>query len=159
LDVVESYLDIEQARFEERLKVRISLPSSVRSVPLPALLLQPLVENAVKHGIQPSPAGGEVSISVRWLEDHFVQAKESGKLLIEICDSGVGATPEQFATGKARGLGLANVERRLLSHYRGAASLDCHSHLGKGTRLELRIPAARMSGLAKRHELAETQKS
>ena len=58
MDLVQAYLDIEQMRFEDRLTVHIEIPESVREVPIPALIVQPLVENAVKHGIQPSASGG-----------------------------------------------------------------------------------------------------
>ena len=63
LDLIQHYLRIEQERFEERLFVRIEVPSHLRSCRIPALVLQPLVENAVKHGVAPSPTGGEVEIS------------------------------------------------------------------------------------------------
>src|SRR5204862_679977 len=58
LEVVESYLDIERARFEHRLTVRIDVPDALRSIRVPSLLLQPIVENAIKHGIAPRPDGG-----------------------------------------------------------------------------------------------------
>ena len=63
VDLVQSYLMIEQARFERRLIYHIDVPSALRDYMVPALLLQPLVENAVKHGIQPSNKGGEIKIS------------------------------------------------------------------------------------------------
>ena len=59
------YLDIERARFEERLRVRVDVPEELKDVRLPALVLQPIVENAVKHGIAQQERGGEVSIRVR----------------------------------------------------------------------------------------------
>ena len=63
LDLVEAYLDIERARFEERLRVRIDVPWELRHIRIPALVIQPIVENAIKHGISESVAGGEVRIS------------------------------------------------------------------------------------------------
>src|SRR6267142_6792214 len=68
LDLVEAYLDIERARFEDRLRVRIDIPWELRRVRIPALVIQPLVENAIKHGISECLNGGEVRISVRVLQ-------------------------------------------------------------------------------------------
>src|SRR5581483_11529114 len=65
LDIVESYLEIERARFEQRLSVRIDVPTDLRALRIPPLLLQPIVENAVKHGIAPLTEGGEVSVIAR----------------------------------------------------------------------------------------------
>src|SRR5205085_7448824 len=62
LDVIEAYLDIERARFEQRLRVSIDVPVRLRHIRLPPLVLQPLVENAVKHGVAPRVAGGDVTI-------------------------------------------------------------------------------------------------
>ena len=65
LEVVESYLDIERARFDERLRVTLDVPADLRSIRVPPLVLQPIVENAVKHGIAPQRFGGEVTVRAR----------------------------------------------------------------------------------------------
>src|SRR4030095_3244186 len=65
LDMIEAYLDIERARFEERLRVRIDVPWELRRIHIPALIIQPLVENAIKHGISERLSGGEVRLCVR----------------------------------------------------------------------------------------------
>jgi two-component system, LytTR family, sensor kinase len=65
IELIESYLDIERARFEDRLRVMIDVPPSLRQIRVPALLIQPLVENAIKHGVSPCRAGGEVVILAR----------------------------------------------------------------------------------------------
>jgi LytS/YehU family sensor histidine kinase len=65
IDLIESYLDIEQARFEERLRVMVDVPARLRALRIPALLIQSLVENAIKHGITPQRGGGEVVILAR----------------------------------------------------------------------------------------------
>src|SRR5213593_5085053 len=69
LDMVEAYLDIERDRFEDRLRVLIDVPWELRHIRIPALVIQPIVENAIKHGISESVAGGEVRISVRPHQD------------------------------------------------------------------------------------------
>src|SRR3977135_2277542 len=65
LELVEAYLDIEHARFEQRLRVRIEVPQALRNIRVPPLLLQPIVENAVKHGIAPMRQGGDVTVTAR----------------------------------------------------------------------------------------------
>src|SRR5206468_2809882 len=65
LDMIESYLDIEHARFEQRLHVTIDVPSRLRNVRLPPLIIQPLVENAIKHGIAHKQVGGDVTVRAR----------------------------------------------------------------------------------------------
>ena len=65
MELVEHYLDIERERFEERLRVAIDVPAALRPLPVPCLLLQPLVENAVKHGIARAIHGGDVRVEAR----------------------------------------------------------------------------------------------
>ena len=65
LELVEHYLDIERERFEERLRVRLDVPQALRAVPIPSLVVQPLVENAIKHGVAPSTRGGDVAVVAR----------------------------------------------------------------------------------------------
>jgi len=135
LQMVESYLDIERARFEHRLSVRIDVPAAIRSVPIPPLLLQPLVENAVKHGIAPTRAGGEVVVAAR--VDH---TSDGSQLIVVVRDSGQGATKLEMKRGRAEGVGLANIERRLSAHYGGLASLSITTARGFGTTAEVRLP-------------------
>ena len=104
LDLIEAYLDIERARFEDRLRIHIDVPGDLRSLRIPALVVQPLVENAIKHGISECIAGGEVRIRARL---------QNGALVISVVDTGVGATDSVFERRKARGVGLSNVEQRL----------------------------------------------
>jgi len=136
LEVIEAYLDIETARFEQRLRVSIDVPARLRSVPLPALLLQPLVENAVKHGVAPVATGGEVAIHARldpWQPD-------ARQLTVTIRDSGAGVSMDQLRVRREVGVGLRNVERRLLGQYGSAASLSIESVPGGGTTVEVRLP-------------------
>jgi sensor histidine kinase YesM len=138
LEVVESYLDIERARFEDRLRVHIDVPTQLRSARVPPLLLQPLVENAVKHGIAPRRVGGEITVTAA-LERHINQQAE---LHLSIKDTGIGSTDVALRGGREHGLGLRNVERRLTCHYGRHASLTVHTALGQGTTVEIRLPAA-----------------
>jgi signal transduction histidine kinase len=139
--LVEAYLAIERARFEERLQLRVEVPLSLRGLPIPPLLVQPLVENAIKHGISPRKEGGEIVVKA-WSEDGDGVA--AGPLVIEVADSGVGASETTVGAGRARGVGLNNVQKRLHAHYGTEASLHLTSRVGEGTRVTLRLPGSPM---------------
>lgn len=136
LDVIEAYLDIERARFEHRLRVTIDVAPRLRHVRVPPLLLQPIVENAVKHGVAPQAAGGDIRIAA---------AAAGGCVSIQVQDSGAGATADALRRGRERGVGLQNVERRLQGQYGAAASLSIESTPGVGTIVEVRIPVSATS--------------
>jgi LytS/YehU family sensor histidine kinase len=128
--LIEAYLDIERARFEDRLRVYIDVPWELRQLRIPALVIQPLVENAIKHGISECAAGGEVRVSARLQED---------TVSISVIDTGVGATDSVFQGRKARGVGLSNVEQRLLRYGCGPVPLLVQSAPGVGTTVEVRV--------------------
>jgi signal transduction histidine kinase len=134
LALVESYLSIERARFEERLSVQIDVPAGVENVRILPLVIQPLVENAIKHGIAPLAAGGLVRVTV--IPDGSAEAG----VIIRVRDTGAGATSTDLAYGRAHGVGLANVERRIAQYYGAEASLRVDSTPGVGTMVELRLP-------------------
>jgi two-component system LytT family sensor kinase len=138
LDVVESYLDIERARFEHRLRVTIDVPAPLRNIRLPPLLLQPLVENAVKHGIGRKQSGGEVVIRGRVER----AAGDQRRLALTVQDTGAGTTAQALERGRAAGVGLRNVERRLECQYGTAGSLSIQTALDQGTIVEIRLPLA-----------------
>jgi LytS/YehU family sensor histidine kinase len=138
LDLIEAYLDIERARFEDRLRVSIDVPEGLRQARIPPLLLQPLVENAIKHGVAPKRYGGEVTIRAR-LERGGGGTHE---LVVAVRDTGDGVSAIAMRRGRERGVGLRNVERRLACQYGAAASLVVSSLPGKGTTAEIRLPVA-----------------
>src|SRR5262245_14246528 len=140
IELIESYLDIERARFEDRLRVTIDAPRETRNHRIPALLIQPLVENAIKHGVSPSRTGGEVVISARIAPGNGAAARGGDTLRITVRDTGLGANEESLAAGRNRGVGLSNVERRLKAHYGDQASLSIRSAPGSGTTVELSLP-------------------
>jgi signal transduction histidine kinase len=138
IGLAEAYLEIEKARFEDRLEVRVEVPESARLLAVPPLLLQPLVENAIKHGIAPSRRGGTVRI-----EADLQGTPQNGyELCLRVSDTGVGTDEETLLDRQPIGLGLASVERRLHSHYGERAHLRFQSERGAGTTVELRIPVA-----------------
>ena len=136
LALIESYLEIEHARFEQRLRVRIDVPGSLRSLRVPPLLLQPLVENAVKHGIAPLVRGGVVTVTARTRPSGDTLA-----LVLEVHDTGIGVGATELRAGRAKGVGLSNVERRLACQYAEAASLSIESVPGDGTTVRIVMPA------------------
>jgi two-component system LytT family sensor kinase len=116
IDLVEHYLDIERERFEERLRVRIDVPDWLRSVAIPSLIVQPLVENAIKHGVAPSASGGDVDI----IADHADPADASPRLFIVVRNTGSPLSDPRLRDGDH--VGLENVARRLQGHYGDLAS-------------------------------------
>jgi two-component system LytT family sensor kinase len=147
LDLIESYLDIERARFEERLHVTIDVPAALRQARIPSLLLQPLVENAIKHGIAPLAAGGSVAVVAT-----AGRSVDGPRLRICVQDTGAGGSEAAWAHGRAAGVGLATLEQRLAGHFGTSASLAVDSREGVGTTVAVQLPlmpsATRPSELA-----------
>jgi hypothetical protein len=137
LDIVAAYLEIERARFDERLRICIDVPSALRRLRLPPLVLQPIVENAIKHGVGALTAGGEVIIAARLEPGAGGQAT----LELQVTDTGPGATPQDFARKREAGVGLRNVERRLACQYGDQSALDVATAVGRGTTVTIRMPA------------------
>jgi len=140
LAIVEAYLAIEGARFEERLQVTVDADAAARAARVPSLLVQPLVENAVKHGVAPLKRGGEVRVWAR-VEPGDGDASGAGpRLHVRVSDSGAGASGAELVRRRAAGFGLASVERRLERLYGAAATFAFRSHPGHGTTVEFTLP-------------------
>jgi two-component system LytT family sensor kinase len=140
IELIESYLDIERARFEDRLRVTIDAPRETRNHRIPAFIIQPLVENAIKHGVSPSRMGGEVVISAQIASVAGSVSPGCDTLKISVHDTGLGASEESLIAGRNRGVGLSNVERRLKAHYGDQASFNIRSAPGAGMTVELSLP-------------------
>ena len=135
INLIENYLEIEKMRFEERLKVKIDVARDLRKISIPALILQPLVENAIKHGVSKAKSGGEVTISAKLkTENDFVF------LELRVSDSGAGVSFAGLTESRQNGLGLNNVEQRLFSYYGKSARLTIESESSKGTRAKILLP-------------------
>lgn len=129
LALIEEYLEIETVRFEERLSVEIGCSPEAALVPVPGFLLQPLVENAVKYGVSPSPDPVLIRIDGRC---------EGDRLVITVQDDG--RYSHETTDRAGTGVGLANVRRRLDTLYGGRAMLDAMSlHPGFGAVIRLPI--------------------
>lgn len=141
MDLIRAYLEIERMRFEDRLTVYIDVPESVRDVPIPALIVQPLVENAVKHGIQSSAAGGHVRITA-WIEEACDCREQSfpPRLHFQVWNTGGATGPAPNGGGRGTGLGLSNIRQRLSLHYSERATMDVKSSADQGTVVNLVIP-------------------
>ena len=127
MHIVKAYLDVERLRLGDKLKLEIRVTPEAESVAIPILSIQPLVENAVKHGIAPLAGGGLIQISA--------DLDPEGALRISVRDSGPG-----FSKSNRTGVGLENVERRLELCYGGEARLTVDSG-ASGTEACVRIPA------------------
>jgi sensor histidine kinase YesM len=126
-ELIASYLEVLQVRMEGRLRYSLDVPPDLESYPLPSLLLQPLVENAIRHGLEPKVEGGEVTMRAR---------REGGKVVVEIADSGVG-----FAPTTRGGVGLTNLRERLRLLFGDSASLEISDAPGAGSRVSVSLPA------------------
>jgi sensor histidine kinase YesM len=126
-ELIASYLEVLQVRMEGRLRYSVDVPPDLASYPLPSLLLQPLVENAIRHGLEPKVEGGEVTMRAR---------REGGKVVVEIVDSGVG-----FAPTTRGGVGLTNLRERLRLLFGDSASLEISDAPGAGSRVSVSLPA------------------
>jgi two-component system, LytTR family, sensor kinase len=133
---IDRYLTIERARFGDRLQVRLQIAPEVLPVGLPFLCLQPLVENAVRHGLSRKPGVGMVSI----------EARDAGaECHITVEDDGVGMDPAVFAAGMpetedGQHVGLANVDERLRSVFGDGFGLVVETAPGAGTKVSMRVP-------------------
>ena len=139
LQLVDAYLAIEQARFEERLSIERDVPVKLGDILVPPLILQPIVENAVKHGISPLRGGGTISIRAR-LE---LRVGGGEQLCLSVHDTGRGVVTDRLAVGRQRGVGLENVEKRLRSYYGDAGRLRITNAPHGGTVVELTLAVKR----------------
>jgi hypothetical protein len=151
LDYVRAYLALEKARFNERLQIEWSLAADdYLDHPVPVLILQPVVENAVLHGISPKPGGGQVHISIR---------HKNGNLVLQVEDNGTGIDPCRLseilaletADTQNTCVGLRNVDGRLRALYGDQHALSIHSEAGQGTRVQITIPTGSREGGSHAH--------
>ena len=136
LRLVDTYLDLERARFGERLSVSMRVAPEVLGVELPSLVIQPLVENAVRHGLEPSERPGTLSIAI-------TDAGNAAEIRIE--DDGVGADPVRLlrvlsGSDATDAVGLHNVDERLRAVFGEDHGLRIRSGVGTGTTVTMRIP-------------------
>ncbi len=128
-DRLRDYLELMSIRMGPRLAFTLDLPDDLANKPVPALLLQPLVENCIQHGLEPKVGGGQVVVSAR---------RDGEQLLLEVSDTGVGPSGAQPGAGK--GFGMSQVRERLAALYGADARIDFGAGPQGGARTVLRIP-------------------
>jgi len=142
LAFTDDYLDIEVVRFGEKLQVVKEIAPDTLQVVVPSMLLQPLIENSIKHGLEPRIEGGTVTLRSRITDD--------GRLLIEVEDNGVGMAPGRSTAGHIRrpgtGIGMQNVRERMQVLYGEAAEVSIESRPGRGTKVALVMPVIEGEG-------------
>jgi two-component system LytT family sensor kinase len=131
LEAIDEYLDIEHMRFGSRLHIDKDIHPDSLDVLVPSMLLQPIIENALKHGLEPKIGEGRLTIR---------STRHNGHAIIDVIDNGVGVTPDQAARVKGSGIGLRNVNERLRVIYGSNYQLQLDSVPGQGTCARIVIP-------------------
>ncbi len=131
LAVVRPYLEILKVRMEERLHSVIDVPEGLLSAEFPPMMLQSLVENAIKHGLEPKPEGGTLRLHAQIVH---------GKLAVSVADSGVGLATATAGATAGTGVGLANIRERLALLYGDRASLEVADNAAGGTVVTITVP-------------------
>jgi two-component system, LytTR family, sensor kinase len=139
LAFTDDYLDIEVVRFGEKLKVVKEIAEETLHIVVPGMLLQPLIENSIKHGLEPRISGGTVTLRSRITVE--------GRLMIEVEDDGVGmavehdnGAPVSGLVQPGTGIGMRNVRERMAVLYGALAAVEINSRPGRGTKVTLLMP-------------------
>jgi two-component system LytT family sensor kinase len=131
LEAIDEYLDIEKMRFGAKLSVEKQIDPSSLDVVVPSMLLQPIVENSIKHGLEPKVGQGRIVIK---------SVREKGHTIIDVIDDGVGVSVQEASPVKGNGIGLRNVNERLRVIYGANYQLQLDSVPGEGTCARVIIP-------------------
>ena len=130
LEFLQKYLEIEQMRFQERLKIEMRIAPETLDAIVPNMILQPLVENAIKHGLAPRVAGGKIRIGAE---------RNNGSLRLTVSDDGIGV-PFGDTENLPEGIGLSNTRRRLKHLYGEKHKFDLEASEKSGLQVNLTIP-------------------
>jgi two-component system, LytTR family, sensor kinase len=130
LEFLKKYLEIEQMRFHDRLQIEMNIAADALDARVPNMILQPLVENAIKHGIAPRAEGGIIEIQA---------TRENGHLHLQVEDNGIGL-PFNDATNLHEGVGLSNTRARLRHLYGEQFNFELRPRRPSGLQLDLEIP-------------------
>lgn len=136
---IDEYLDIEVVRFGPQLRVEKQISPDTLDVIVPSMLLQPLVENSIKHGLSRKVGGGRITIRT---------SRRDNRVVIEVLDDGLGMTEERLQQAFEGGIGLSNVNERLRTIYGAAFGLKLTSTAGHGTSVCVEIPELTLPGRA-----------
>jgi len=130
-DFMDDYLSIERMRFGDKLRVSRHIDPSTLGMLVPSMLLQPLVENSIKHGISGKIEGGAITMRTR---------SNGGRLVVEVEDDGVGIPESELSNILNKGIGVTNLKERLKVLYNGDYRMMIDSQPGRGTRIEIEVP-------------------
>jgi len=128
IQLCRSYLEILRFRMEDRLRYSVTVPQGLLSAQFPPMMLQSLVENSIKHGLEPKPEGGSITISADIA---------NGRLRVTVADTGLGFAAAATA---GSGVGLSNVRERLAALYGGSARLSVEANAVAGTIVTIEVP-------------------
>jgi two-component system, LytTR family, sensor kinase len=132
LEFIDDYLGIEEIRFgRDKLQIFKEIDEGTLDAFIPSMLLQPIIENAIKHGLAPRLEGGEIRLRTH---------RRDGRLLIDIEDNGIGISPERLRQVFGGGIGISNVHERLRLLYGEQFKMDIRSQEGEGTQIHIEIP-------------------
>jgi sensor histidine kinase YesM len=133
LAVVQPYLELMRMRMEERLQFDLQVPQGLRSARFPPMMLQSLVENAIRHGLEPKAEGGSISVRAE---------VQDGQLIVQVQDTGIGFAPDAPGTSGAGGggIGLSNIRERLQLLYGAKATLQTSSPSTGGACVTITVP-------------------
>jgi two-component system, LytTR family, sensor kinase len=131
LESIDQYLDIEVVRFGPQLRVVKDIAPDTLDLIVPSMLLQPIIENSIKHGLSRKVGGGRITIST---------ARRGDRSLIQVEDDGLGMTEERLKEALEGGIGLSNVNERLRTIYGASCTLKLSSESGRGTSVSVEIP-------------------
>lgn len=134
MGVIQPYLEILKVRMEDRLMTEIDVPEGLRSAEFPPMMIQSLVENAIKHGLEPKPEGGLLSVKAQIVH---------GKLAVTVADTGVGFGKAATA---GTGIGLNNIRERLKLLYGNKAALTVAENPPGGTKVTITVPYVAQAG-------------
>jgi LytS/YehU family sensor histidine kinase len=131
VETLKLYLEIEKMRFEDRLRPHFKIESETIGARLPSLLLQPLIENAIKYAVTPSEGGADIWVTAR---------QEGQAVRIEVADSGAGGEGTPISGSPSTGVGLANIRDRLAQAYGGAHAFTTRKNDKGGFSVIVEIP-------------------
>jgi len=131
IDAIDEYLHIESVRFGPQLRIEKRIHPDTLDIIVPSLILQPLVENSIKHGLSPKVGGGRITIT---------STMHRRNAIIEVIDDGLGMTADQLEHALGEGIGLSNVNERLRTIYGNKYALRLQSVPGQGTSVSIEIP-------------------
>jgi sensor histidine kinase YesM len=136
MSVIQPYLEILKVRMDERLTTHVHVPEGLKSAAFPPMMLQSLVENAIKHGLEPKPEGGELNVKAEIID---------GRLVVSVADTGLGFG---VAATAGTGVGLANIRERLNLLFAGQGQVAITANQPTGTVVTITVPYQSLAKMA-----------